>query len=154
MTTPVSLYASAATNYDRATERTLTALMLMYNISTIAHVRNPNSSGGYIVVKTPWVMGEPWSDKWYTLSDNGGEVQVSLVNGWDSSGYVLGVGVPFTNCMGAVITAETMAYRLAAVMRRERIDWGFEAPSLQAYSPKFSDTLPIEPKWAWVGGLL
>lgn len=154
MTTPkVSLYASAATNYDRATDRTLAALVLMHNIVTVAHVRNAPNRRGFIIVKAPWTIHAPWADKWYTLSDNGGEVQVSLVNNWDSSGYVVGVGVPFTSVY-APVTAETMAYRIAAVMRRESIDWQFEAPSLAAYDPQFNEPLAIEPKAAWVGALL
>lgn len=145
----VSLYASRASNYARSTERTLSALIVQHNFKVIAHVRPPTSSAGFIIVEAPFASGEPWSSKWFTLSDNGGEVQVSLINGPCRYGericYVE-LGIPFTHFAGIKITAETMAYRIAAAIRGDAIDWDFEAPSLAAWLPLLAEPLPIEPK--------
>ncbi len=142
----VSLYASRASNYDTATTRTISALLLMHNIKVVTHVLNGNNTIGFIIVEAPYAMGKPYSGKWFMLSDNGGEVQVGLINQSTADAWFVETGVPFTHFSGEPVTAETMAYRIACVMRGEPIDWQFEAPGLGAWVPVLGDPLPIVPK--------
>lgn len=144
----VSLYASRCTNYDRATDRTLSTLQVVHYIKTVTHVVTTADPSGFVIVEAPFAVGKPYSGLWYTLSDNGGEVQVSLINGgWRGAGQWVDVGVAFTNCYGRTITAETMAYRIATAMRGEPIDWKFEAPSLGEWVPALgAEPLALVPK--------
>lgn len=142
----VSLYASRCANYDRATERTLSTLQVVHYIKTIAPVVPHGAKSGFVIVQAPFDLDKWYRNKWFTLCDNGGEVQVSLING-DSGDNWVDTGVPFTNCYGRTITAETMAYRIAATIRGDAIDWEFEAPGLGAWIPALGEApLALLPK--------
>lgn len=144
----VSLYSSRCANYDRATDRTLSTLLVVHNVKTVANVMPPGARFGFVIVEAPFDVGKPYSGLWYTLSDNGGEVQVSLINGgWRGAGQWVDVGVPFTHFAGRTITAETMAYRIVTAMKAHAIDWDFEAPSLGEWVPSIgAEPLALVPK--------
>ena len=104
----ISLYASRAINHAQATNVTVAMLQHGYNIRKIGE------ASGCIIVELP----VEHCCRWFALGDNGGEISVQEIN--SSEVYQ---SVPFDT--EPSVTAELTAYRLAAVMTRQPIDWQY-----------------------------
>lgn len=63
------------------------------------------------------------SYKWHAFSDNGGEFNVSEINGGETK------SVPYTDRFG-MIDGGTMAYRVACAIRGDAVDYDFRCPDL------------------------
>ena len=98
-------WCSLETNH-KATRETL-ELLAEQGGKTIADMEH------FIVVK--------YNDRWYTLCDNGGEINVEAVNLTETLR-----SVPYIS-NADTLTTGTMLYRLLAAMRGEEIDYDWRA---------------------------
>lgn len=115
MTKPLlyGLYGYADNNAE-ATRRTLTTLTAFWDI------REAGQIDGCMVVRTERKMFSELPQplhSYYTLSDNGGEINVEPVN------YEAEMrSVPYTSNKG-IVTAEVMAYRIWCAITGQPIDY-------------------------------
>jgi hypothetical protein len=91
-----SLY-SHSTNGAATTLRTIETLVAYYNIKLVAHLEN------FIIIELPF--SHQYS--WYTLCDNGGEVNVEKINFLESL-----ISVGYSSTQQPALAAEMMAYRI------------------------------------------
>lgn len=110
-----------ANNNAEATARTMNTLSVFYGIKRVGEIH------GAIAVM--WTA--PGHYKVWTLSDNGGEINVEMINQPDTL-----ISIPYTR-NGFGVTAETMAYRICCAIRGEPIDWNY------LYTPGISNVEPL-----------
>lgn len=88
-----------------ATQRTLATLQAHWSVKVVMQDNN------IIVVE------HPRSSDWFTLSDNGGEVNVERINHSDEMRSMPSTSNAF------LLTAETMAWRIWCAMDGKEVDW-------------------------------
>jgi hypothetical protein len=117
--TPTDLFRSVAHNSIEMTSRTLKTLHAAFGVSHIGDV------AGSAIVSLPYFAkhkheddGIHWnSHEWFTLTDNGTEINVEPIN------HVERMRSIPSSSNRAILTAETMAWRLWCAMSNQEIDW-------------------------------
>jgi hypothetical protein len=72
------------------------------------------------IIVGPAKFGHPKYNKWFIVSDNGGEVMVGEINSSE-----LRVRIPYTTVKAGTVNTATLAHRVSAAIRGESIDWSF-----------------------------
>lgn len=118
-----STQASAcASGRARLTSEVLAALRMQFNIKVVGHLNG-----------TPLVILDTHPHYWTTwyVSDNGGELNVGPVNGDDAMAMR---SIPYLG-WGTLLDPGTIAYRIAAVIRDDEIDYDARYPRVVIGSP-------------------
>lgn len=97
-----------STNGTAATLRTIETLVAYCNIKLVAHLEN------FIIIELPFSHQYAW----YTLCDNGGEVNVEKINFLESL-----ISVGYSSTQQPALAAEMMAYRIWCACTGQRIDY-------------------------------
>ena len=118
---------------ERCTNRLIVSLDHWYNLRYIGYAL------GSLIFEVRSGTGHPWAGRWFTVCDNGGELNLQIINREETT-----LGLPYTHS-SQVLTVETMAYRIALALREgatmqdtyiKAINWDhFDTPGAYSKEP-------------------